>query len=47
MKAGIGTNVICLVILCVFFLTYGSLVYDLEEYQEHLFVNNVTNVTRL
>lgn len=47
MKAGIGMNVICIVILCTAFLTYGSLVYDLEEYQEYLFVNNVTNVTKL
>jgi hypothetical protein len=47
MKAGIGMNVICLAFLCIVFLTYGSLVYDLEDYQEHLFVNNATNVTRL
>ncbi|XP_021940049.1 protein I'm not dead yet-like isoform X2 [Zootermopsis nevadensis] len=47
MKAGIGMNIICLIILCIFFLTYGSLVYDLEDYQEYLFVNNATNVTRL
>lgn len=47
MKAGIGMNVICIVILCIVFLTYGSYVYDLDEYQEHHFVNNVTNVTFL
>lgn len=47
MKAGIGMNVICLIILCTLFLTYGSVVFDLADYQEYLFVNNVTNVTRL
>jgi hypothetical protein len=47
MKAGFGMNVICLIILCTLFLTYGSVVFDLADYQEYLFVNNVTNVTRL
>jgi len=47
MKAGIGMNIICLIILCTLFLTYGSYVYDLADYKEYLFVNNVTNVTRL
>ncbi|PNF25633.1 Protein I'm not dead yet [Cryptotermes secundus] len=42
MKAGIGMNVICIVILCIVFLTYGSYVYDLDKYEEHHFVNNVT-----
>ncbi|XP_069683308.1 protein I'm not dead yet-like [Periplaneta americana] len=44
MKAGIGMNIICLVLLCAIFLTYGSFVYDLNDYNEDLFVSNATTV---
>lgn len=37
MKAGFGMNIICLIILCVLYLTYGTFVYDLDKFDPSIF----------